>query len=353
MLGRLLTRLNYNLLKLYPDRFLDEFGGEMDFVFAETISGLDDSSIPPVIRKMKMIGLFFREVWYFPLAYLEARRYQSSLDAGEAPPSGASYGEGELTTTWVGRRASWGEALIGAVPFLLFGLAYLLEGFTLLDGHRRPVFTLVDASLNHPAVMLTLPMGVYFACVLGLLFGALKGFPRWSYSYLGLSLYFGWYYSNGRFYGVTYDSWAWLPSLAAIILSLLLTRSLQPLARLVQGAWNDWTRLSFAVYAFILPILTIVFFDDDWGISQLYGLIFDTLLLAAGAVAFLRSRTIWGRVLSLQAAVLILVVKGVIGGWLNRNFWASLSFLSIFFGLLLLPALIGLVRRGAMALSSR
>lgn len=353
MLGRLLTRLYHILLNLYPDRFLDEFGGEMDFVFAETLSGLDDSSIPPVIRKMKMIRLFFREVWYFPLAYLDARRYQFSLDAGETPANGASSGEGQVSGTWVGRRASWGEALVGALPFLLFGLAYLLEGFTLLDGHRRPVFNLLDASLNHPAIMLTLPMGVYSACVLGLLFGALKGFPRWSYAYLGMSLYFGWYYSNGRFYGVNYDSWAWLPSLVAIILSLLLTRSLKPLGRLVQGAWNDWTRLSFAVYAFILPILTIVFFDVDWGVSHLYGLIFDTLLLAAGAVAFLRSRTIWGRMLSLQAAVLILVVKGVNWGWLNRNFWATLSFLSIFMGLLLLPALIGLLRRGVAVLSSR
>jgi hypothetical protein len=168
-----------------------------------------------------------------------------------------------------------------------------------------------------------------------------------------MSLYLGWYYSNDRFYGVTYDSWAWLTSLAVIILSLLLTRSLQPLVQLVRGAWNDWTRLSFAVYSFILPILTIVFFDVDWGISQLYGLLFDTLLLAAGAVAFMRSRTSWGRVLSLLTGVLILIVKGVIGGWLNRNFWATLSFLSIFMGLLLLPALIGLLRRGVAVVSSR
>jgi hypothetical protein len=172
MLERLLTRLNYILLRLYPDRFLDEFGGEMDFVFAEMLSGLDDSGTPPVRRKMRMIGLFFREVWSFPLAYLEARRYQFSLDAGETPANGASYGEGQVVGTWVSQRASWGEALVGTLPFLLFGLAYLL------DGHRRPVFTLLGASLNHPAIMLTLPMGVYFACVLGLLFGALKGFPR-------------------------------------------------------------------------------------------------------------------------------------------------------------------------------
>jgi hypothetical protein len=363
MLGRLLTRLYSRLLKLYPDRFLEEFGGEMGDVFAQALSGSDDAGSTPVTRRLKMARLFLREVWYFPLAYLDARHYQVSLGAGEPPAGRASYGEGELTDTWVGRRASWVAALVGALPFLLFGLAYLLEGFAELGGHSRLAFNLLDGSLNRPAITLTPLMGVYFVSVLGLLFGVLKGFPRWSYAYLGMSLYFGWYYSNGSFYGVEYGSWAWLPSLAAILLGLLLSRSLQPLARLLQGAWNDWTRLSFALYAFAAPMVTIVFFDDDWGVSQLYGLIFDTVLLATMAIAFLRSRTSWSRVLSLQSAVLILVVKGFLGGWFGGRFpsfdepvralyfWSL--FITIYFGFLLLPALIGLLRRGVHALSSR
>ena len=183
MLGRLLTHLYSYLLKLYPDRFLDEFGGEMGDVFAQALSGLDDSDTLPTTRRLKMVRLFFREVWYFPLAYLDARRYQISLGAGETPASGASYGEGEVTKTWVGRRASWGEALIGGLPFLLFGLAYLLKGVTELSGHYQPTFNLLGGSLNRPAIILTAPMGVYFVCVLGLLFGVSKGFPRWSYRF--------------------------------------------------------------------------------------------------------------------------------------------------------------------------
>jgi hypothetical protein len=97
-------------------------------------------------------------------------------------------------------------------------------------------------------------------------------------------------------------------------------------------------------------MFTVIFFDMDWGAFQLYGLFFDTVLLAAGAVAFLRSRTIWGRVLSLEAAVLILVVKGFLGGW----FWQAFLFsIIMYFGLLLLPAVIGLLRWGVDALSSR
>ena len=353
MLGRLLTRLYSHLLKLYPDRFLDEFGGEMGDVFAQALSGLDDSGTPPATRMLKMARLFFREIWYFPLAYLDARRYHLSLDAEDAPLGRTSFGEQDTMETWVGRRASWGAALVGALPFLLFGLAYLLKGVTELGGHSRLAFNLLDGSLNRPAIILTMEMGVYFVCALGLLFGALKGFPRWSFSYLGMCLYFGWSYSNGSYYGVHYDSWAWLPLFAAIILGLLLTRSLQLLARLLQGAWNDWTRLSFALYAFAAPMATVIFFDMDWGAFQLYGLFFDTVLLAAGAVAFLRSRTIWGRVLSLQTAVLILVFDWLLGVWSRAGYWGAFLFIIIYFGFLLLPAVIGLLRRGVDALSSR
>ena len=37
MLGRLLTHLYSHLLKLYPDRFLDEFGSEMGAVFTQAV----------------------------------------------------------------------------------------------------------------------------------------------------------------------------------------------------------------------------------------------------------------------------------------------------------------------------
>jgi hypothetical protein len=104
---------------------------------------------------------------------------------------------------------------------------------------------------------------------------------------------------------------------------------------------------------------TVVFFDMDWGAIQLYGLIFDTVLLAAMAVAFLRSRTSWGRVLSLEAAILILVVKWTLVGGLPsfdeplRTLYFWFLFIIIYFGFLLLPAVIGLLRRGVHALSSR
>lgn len=359
MLERLLTRLHARLLGFYPARFQEEFGGEMKDVFSQELSGLINSSSPPAARRLKMTRSFFREVWYFPLAYLDARRYKASLGAGETPVGEASYGDNDLSDDWLNRRASWGEALLGALPFLLFGMAYLLEGIAELGGHFSLAFNLLDGTLldgppTHPVITLTLPIGVYIVSVLGLLFGVKKGFPRWSYAYLGMSFYFGWYYGNGRFYGVVYDSWAWLPTVAAILMGLLLARSFEPLVRLFKGIWNDWTRLSFALYTFYFPMFTVVDFDGDWGISHLYILIFDTLLLAAGAVFFLRSRTSWGRVLSMSFVVLVLVVKGLIaGGWFDRQGWIAFTATLYYLGFLLLPAVLGLLRRGVRAITSQ
>jgi hypothetical protein len=357
MLERLLTRLHSRLLTLYPDRFLKEFGGEMGDVFAQALSGLDDFGIPPVTRRMKMARLFFREVRYFPLAYLTARRYQESSAAGETPPDRTLYGEGEVTESSMRHRSSWGEALVGALPFLFFGLAYLLDGFTGLNGHSRLALHWMGGSTNRPDIIFTAPMGVYFVSILGLLFSMLKGFPRWSYSFLGMSFYFGWYYSNGSFYGAVYGLWAWLPLVVAIFLGLLFTRSLKSLNQLLHGIWNDWTRPSFTLYAFTSPLVMIVFFDMDWGTSQLYGLLFDTVLFAAGAIAFLRSRTLWSRVLSLQAVVLILVIKGLHYPSFVEDLlalrWQAFLFILIYFGWLLMPVVIGLLRWGVDAVSSR
>jgi hypothetical protein len=333
---------------LYPDRFLEEFGGEMGYVFAEALSGLDDPDFPPASRRVKMARLLFREVLHFPLAYLDARRYLASMNTGETATGNASFGKWEVIEAWVGRRSSWRDTMIGALPFLLFGLAYLLIGINELGGHDSLTYILRVGSPKLPFITINEPMVVYFIIVLGLLIGVLKGFPRWSFAYLGMAIYFGWYYGSGSFSGVHYDSWAWLPMFTAIILGLILTRSLNPLVMLFQGSWNDWTRLSFALYAFAAPMATIVFFDMEWGTAQLYGLLFDTLLLTVGAVAFLRSRTTWGRLLSLEAVVLILVVMGLrypsfVEDLLALH-WHAFQFITIYFGWLLMPAVIGLLR---------
>ena len=54
MLEQWLTRLYANLLRFYPARFQEEFGGEMAEVFAQELSGLKSTSISSAARRVKM-----------------------------------------------------------------------------------------------------------------------------------------------------------------------------------------------------------------------------------------------------------------------------------------------------------
>ncbi|MGD9092082.1 MAG: hypothetical protein PVF74_04500, partial [Anaerolineales bacterium] len=281
MFGRALIRLYVSLLKLYPDRFRDEFSGEMGEVFNQALGDLEAADIPAARSRVEMARFYLREIWHFPASYLDARRYQQSFTAGDMPSGSGSYVEMDTVETWMGQRTSLGAALLGAIPFLLFGLAYLLKGIIELVGYYHLLLNPIIQTPNRyiilsiPNAPKYAPVVVYFIVALGVLFGVVKGFPRWSYTYLGMAFYFGWYYSNGRYYGVVYGWRAWIPFYIAILLGLLLTNSLRPLARLAQGIWYDWTRLSFALYTFAVPMFTIVFFDGDWGVIQLYELLFD------------------------------------------------------------------------------
>jgi hypothetical protein len=346
----LMTRLYGCLLKLYPRPFLAEFGDEMRAVFAQALNGVGVAGFPPVKRRIEMIRLFLKEVWDLPVALLPALRFHAGSGRRDAFANAAGDREQDKPDAWVGTRASWGEALLGALPFLLFGLAHFLIAIHELG-------KLTNLTVNP---WLYYGSGLLLLIAIGLAIGGIKGYPRWSYAYLGMTVYLSSYYSNGSFSGVVYGWRFWVPLIVTILLPLLLTRSLRPLARLIQGAWNDWTRLSFGLYAYLLPIYTILFFEVKWGTDELSGLAIDTLLLAAGTVAFLRSRTIWGRVVSLQAVMFILACKGFLfAEWLRGPQGFSLDMLDVlivllfFGGFMFLPGLVGLLQRGVSALSTR
>lgn len=349
MMGRLLTRCYARLLRLYPRTFAAEFGEEMAAVFSQTLQGVEAAGLAPAQRRMAMARLFLKETWDLPAALVSARRREPKLGSSGAlanPGGGASAPGG-----WVGQGDPWARALLGAVPFLLFGLAHLIQGWVELG-------TPGGEELARYA-----PAAVYFVAALGLGIGWLRGFPRWSIAYLGMALYFGWYFGNGRYYGVVYGWRAWIPLLVVALAALLLTRSLRPLGELLRGAWHDWTRLSFLLYALVLPLVTIVFFDSDWGAGALAGLVFDTLLLAAGAVVYLRLSRALHRALALQIPMFSLCLRyQLLGGWYPAeqlaagrpvNLVALLLFLLSWGGLMFLPGLVGLLRRGLSSPPSR
>ena len=199
---------------------------------------------------------------------------------------------------------TWRQAIFGAIPILWVPLIFLST--SLLPGYARWYWM-----SRFGFLALTLLPAVGF-CV-----AWIKSFPRWSYSYLGvltailiLSLSM-----NDPRYDASILVFFWTPVIVTFMIALLVTRSLDPLFQLARGIWNDWTRLSFALYG----SFTILLLDAYDGIQ----ISFDSLLelltfafLAIGAVAYVRSSETRQRVRSLlvgfgMAWILIISVNAV------------------------------------------
>jgi hypothetical protein len=238
----------------------------------------------------------------------------------------------------------WAGVLLGILPFFVFGVIYLIQAASELGWLA-----------GWPAGLIRIgPLIAYGLVSSGLILCWIMGFPRWSLAYLGMGLYFANFTSNAQIYGVRYGLQGWLPLLTGLIVGLLISRTFLPLGYLFSSIWKDWTRLSFGIYAYLLPLMTIIFFDGDWGGPEFFGLIFDTLLLAAGAVAYMRGRTIWRRAISLQVVMVIMLVRGLLmGDWFGGpDNLASIDLpglglvVLMWGGLMFVPGLIGLLRRG-------
>jgi len=209
----------------------------------------------------------------------------------------------------------------------------------------------------------------------GLLAGWLKGFPRWTYPYLGLVVTASLLLANGSTPGLwlfgyqrgraLWGWWAWVPLLAGAVtavLILLISRPIKQQFRMVTNVWGDWTMLSFAIYGmFILG--TFVALDEIQ--SPWEGMItaLGALLLALGAGATMRAGTTGRRIAALimgfSAAYILLVGFSAVYWQTQTDFSSAVISPSsvvdvintlykgwLFFALFLLsPALIGLLRR--------
>ena len=344
------------LLRLYPASFRAEFAAEMEDVFRQAIQEATMGEASDVAAASRgqgaLVRLCLRELRDWPAAL--GREWAASLRAGVRP--GQEGGIMEDRPSMHGAApAPWGEALLGAAALLVPGLALALAELPTLHPWW-PAFY----------------FGAYLFILLGLLAGWVRGFPRWSYPYVGYGLVWPLWLSSVstpglRLLGYAFSrhqpwGWrAWLGLGAVAILALLLTRSLRPLARLFTGAWRDWTRLSFALYGG-LPLALWGLFDEVHRPHPVPYLILASLCLAAGALAYMRSGTDAGRLLSLLAGLTsswLVSTVGLATYWHGRLVgrgdypldWWSDTARPMAYGwvvvalILLLPLLLGLLRR--------
>ena len=187
----------------------------------------------------------------------------------------------------VHEQGSWAEILAAIGPFLIIGLPTALY-------------------------MVGVPSQIGFGCFVigylvslaGLAVGWGKGFPRWSYPYVGLVLATTFMLvsqsdsEEPALVNLLFSLCFATPFLAAVTVLLLNSRSSRHLRQFVKGVRHDWTRLSFAVYG-VLPVGVIIAFAS---LEASYGLLYlaaSTTALVAGALLYMLSARTWHRVLAL------------------------------------------------------
>jgi hypothetical protein len=310
---RLLVALYARLLHLYPATFYREFGGEMEAVFADSLA--DNRSQGPLALLSWCGREFLTLPWALAQAHWEALSREETLMERMSPFTQNNAGvEPPGVTPW----AIWA----GTLPLLLAGLSYVVKAFYYPDSVR---------GLSHNA---QLALAIHALLLLGLGVGWAYRFPRWSYVYLGMALMttismansatpglqlFG--YSFGR------EQWGirgWLPLLALAMAMLLLIRSPQPLAQLIRGMREDWTRLSFALYGAVTWVILGVSFDDYGWYNDSHYLLLNllalTLIFGAGAFLYMQQRQGSGRILVLQAALLLCFLVGWLAAGVDGRF---------------------------------
>jgi len=185
------------------------------------------------------------------------------------------------------------QAFLGTLPFLAFGVSSMI-------GKVDPIYSL----RGHNAEMV-----VYALALAGLLIGWIRGFPLWSYSYLGWSLVLAWSNSNVSINGIVQDQ-VWVPFAITVFVALLWTRSLQPIEKFFRDIWKDWTRLSLALYA--LAGWMSMIYDENHHPYLLVFMLASTLVTAGVAWFFLRSSSIKGRILAIVGGFMIALIIGSI-----------------------------------------
>ncbi|MCP4420029.1 MAG: hypothetical protein GY805_25760 [Chloroflexi bacterium] len=303
----LLVHLYSWLLRLYPSGFRDEFGEEMTAVFTQALSHTQKQGWLPLLiwcgrEFTSLFAALIREQW------LSWHREDAVMN-----PTNSVNHTLDMLNTDQSERETPLAILTGILPFVLIGLMYVLKGVN----YHAPLAWMGGRGTS--GIHGYLGFIVLGLALIGLGIGWARRFPRWSYAYLGLTVMESVLLADTatpgfRLFGHTFgrELWGWrgwLPLLLLTAVMLLLTRSLQPMAQLIQSIRRDWTRFSFAIYAALAWLFMGVAYDGKTWYNQTFYLPLNLFLIAlamtVGAFFYMRERRQWPRVLALQIGLIL------------------------------------------------
>jgi len=340
----LLIYIYSKLLLLYPQRFQNEFTDEMQVVFGESLEeAIHEGTLSFAFVCLKELGglpfNILREFWH------ELKGRETVMVTNESTTN-PSVREEKMTR---------GEIILGTLPFALYGLVSMLT---------KTEFPFWSTYLSF-----------FIVTLLGLLIGVVKGFPRWTYSYLGWSMVMSWYWTMMPIYiknvysPVTHNQlwgwWAWIPLLITILVGMLFAGSLRPLRDLASGIWQNWTFLSLMMYTF--AAFTLLIYDENHHPYLLAFMAASTLVICMTVWVFLQSASSWKRVIALIAGFVVTLILSNISYLNNISYvtgdyaayyglppsppqpWYTalngvIDWTILYSGIMFWPALVGLVR---------
>jgi len=359
---RTLVWLYERALRLYPRAYRQEYDVEMRSVFELTADEADRrglfSLLKLCLRELRNLpGAIVHEHWRDARRNVEDTTMTEWSDNGNVrdnprePPDAAP-------GSWTDRPYSWVETLAGLIPFLYFGLWSIVLALLAFPPPPWQVMAYVGPLVAGYVIML-----------IGLGVGWVQGFPRWSYAYVLCVPLFSLYVSIAAYSAILSYAYvlcvplfsALIPLAVMAIVVLVVTRSRRPLTPLFTHVWRDWTRLSFALYG-LVPILVWFAFDEVEDRYVIWFMIALTLILAGGALAYLRSTRVWQRAMALLVGTALARVVATVG---TRIYWnthaepwmtglpvrwygivgASSTGVTLLLAFLFAPALLGLLRR--------
>lgn len=293
------------LLAWLPRGFRDEFGEEMVQVFASRVQEAGLCGGRAVFRTLVGELLALPGLWLLAVQRERSILTVNNPDASAVPNGKAARGP-----------ASWGATLAAALPLVGFLGAISMAGTVrrLLGAlHLQILFHLLWRNAIWVAAM---PMVFYLLLLGGLLVAWLRGFPRWSYPYLGWLPVFLISGVGVSWLDVPYLPLIWGPLLVTLLLAILLRPSLEPLSALWRSWRRDWTLSGFAVLG-ILEFLVWGSFDEMPGPRDFWQSV-SVAVLVVGAVGYMRVSSRAGRVAALLGSAVLSVA---FSAGVNAYYW--------------------------------
>jgi hypothetical protein len=286
-----LTYIYSKLLLFYPRSFHTEFAEEMQIVFSDSLNkAIYEGTIPFLIVCLKEFGGLPFHVLRESLHEIE-RKEVGMVNDHSVTEAGNSV-----------RKSRW-DSFLGVLPFLLAGVLFIVIRFD------------IPFHMGYPTAVFLI------SCLIGLWIGMLRGFPRWTFSFLGWSVVMS-YWSMGMplfTFSAFYDPSAmpnqmglraWIPFFIVLGLGLWMGRSAKPLQKLTSAIWHDWTLLSLSIYSFAAFILLI--YDENHHPYLLAFITAGTLVICIAIWIFMQSDASWKQVLSLTTGfVIALIVSNI------------------------------------------